>query len=95
MNMMLSKNPLSRLCKISHIKSHPWLQTFSWDSLISLDLQPPYVPKLKSKDEDSNLRPYVNYIKVYIRFKLDYINLYNNLNNYIKLFLESKRVSCN
>jgi len=61
---MLTKNPLSRLSKISHIKAHPWLQNFSWDNLISLDLQPPYIPKLKSKEDEYTSMPYVSYIKV-------------------------------
>ena len=62
--MMLVKNPLSRLSKISHIQAHPWLLNFSWDNLISLDIPPPYVPKIKTKDEESNLIPYVSYLKV-------------------------------
>lgn len=68
--LMLSKNPLTRLCKISHIKAHPWLSNFSWDSLISLDLQPPYVPKVKSKEDDFNSMPYVSFLKVLLDIKL-------------------------
>ncbi len=61
---MLVKNPLSRLTKMSHIKAHPCLRNFSWDSLISLDLEPPFVPKLNSKEDDFNTVPYVSYLKV-------------------------------
>ena len=62
--MMITKNPLSRLTKLSHIKAHPWLLNFSWDNLISLDMIPPYVPKIKIKDEENNTAPYISYIKV-------------------------------
>ena len=61
---MLSKNPLSRLSKYSHIKSHPWFNNFVWDSLLSLDMQPPQIPKIKIKDDESNAIPYVSYVKV-------------------------------
>ena len=62
---MLAKNPLTRLCKITQIKAHPLLSNFSWDNLISLDLQPPYVPTIKSKEDDFNTLPYVSYLKVF------------------------------
>ncbi len=62
--LMLSKNPLSRLSKISHIKNNPWLKNFVWDNLISLDMQAPYIPKLNIIEEDSSKIPYVSYIKV-------------------------------
>ena len=70
---MLSKNPLSRLCKISHIKAHLWLQNFPWDNLISLDMQAPHIPKLKNKDEDSTIIPFISYIKVYKFLCLRYV----------------------
>jgi serine/threonine protein kinase len=63
-NLMLSKNPLNRLGKFSHIKAHPCFKNFQWDNLISLDLQAPYSPKLKHEEEDSIMLPYVRYIKV-------------------------------
>jgi len=73
---MLSKNPLNRLSKISHIKSHPCFKNFQWDNLISLDLQAPYVPKLKQEEEDSIMLPYVTYIKVIFG-----LNISNNIKN--------------
>ena len=45
MSMMITKNPLSRLTKLSHIKAHPWLLNFSWDNLISLDISSSFVSK--------------------------------------------------
>lgn len=62
--MMLCKNPLSRLSKFSHIKSHPWFSNFLWDNLISLDIQPPFLAKIKIKDDETNTIPYVSYMKV-------------------------------
>lgn len=72
--MMLSKNPVNRLCKISHIKAQPWLQNFPWDNLISLNMQAPHIPKLKNKDEDSSMIPYISYIKVsFFNIKIFYV----------------------
>jgi len=61
---MLNKFTISRLCKISHIKAHNWLKNFTWDSLISLDMKPPYIPKFKNQDYESSMIPYVSYLKV-------------------------------
>jgi hypothetical protein len=62
---MLVKNPLSRLCKLSHIKSNPWFAGFSWENLISLDIEVPFIPKIASKDfDDTKLVPYLTHIKV-------------------------------
>jgi hypothetical protein len=62
---MLAKNPLTRLCKISHIKANPWFSGFSWENLISLDIPVPYTPKFESKDnEETKLMPYLTRIKV-------------------------------
>ena len=80
---MLFKNPLSRLSKISHIKANPWLQSFSWESLISLVMQSPYIPKLKNKDEESTMIPYVSYIKVNI---LKYVIILFKTKFYIKIY---------
>lgn len=60
---MLSKSPLNRLCKLSHIKTDPWFKGFNWEALISLDVEPPHIPKISSKDDDSKSYPYVNYLK--------------------------------
>ncbi len=62
---MLAKNTLTRLSNISQIKAHQWFQNFSWDSLICLDIQPPYVPKHKNFDVDFTIHPYINYIIFY------------------------------
>jgi hypothetical protein len=62
---MLAKNPLSRLCKFSHIKSNAWFAGFSWENLISLDVEVPFMPKIVTKDADeSKFVPYLTHIKV-------------------------------
>jgi len=60
---MLNKNQVSRLYKISHIKSHPWFNNFSWNSLCSIEMQAPYVPKIRIKDEEYQKIPYLTYLK--------------------------------
>ena len=65
MTSMLTKNPLSRLCKFSQIKSHVWFSGFSWENLISLDTEVPHVPKMTNKEiDESKVMPYSNYVKV-------------------------------
>ncbi len=63
MNHMLTKSPLNRLCKLAHIKADTWMKGFNWESLISLDMQPPHLPILITKDDDSKLYPFLNQIK--------------------------------
>jgi hypothetical protein len=60
---MLNRNQVTRLSKISQIKSHNWLKTFNWNSLFSLEMQPPYIPKIKIKDEEYTKIPFFMYLK--------------------------------
>jgi len=61
---MLSKSPMNRLCKFAQIKSDNWFNNYQWDNLISLVVDPPYIPKLKKEEENkTSLIPYVNYLK--------------------------------
>ena len=62
---MLNKKPVQRLSKISQIKAHPWLKTFPWNNLFSLEIQSPYCPKIKLKDDDYPRIPYVTFLKVF------------------------------
>jgi hypothetical protein len=62
MTQMLSKNPVSRLFKMSKIKQHPYFQTFSWEALISMSMEVPQVPKI-TKDDLSKSIPYINHMK--------------------------------
>ena len=63
MKQMLTKNPISRLSKISQVKNHVWFNGFSWDDLIELKMNPPYLPLLKQELEDNNNIPFQDYIK--------------------------------
>ena len=63
MKQMLTKNPISRLSKISQVKNHVWFNRFSWDDLIELKMNPPYLPLLKQELEDNNNIPFQDYVK--------------------------------
>jgi cGMP-dependent protein kinase len=60
---LLNKNQVTRLSKISLIKSHKWLKDYDWNKLFSMEMQPPYVPKIKIKDEEYTKIPYLMYLK--------------------------------
>ena len=45
--LMLEKNPLNRITTIDSIKKHIWFNGFNWEELISLNMNPPYLPKIK------------------------------------------------
>ncbi len=69
---MLVKSPLSRLCKLSLIKTEPWFKDFSWDNLILLNLQPPYspqFPKGSTKENPTSILEYLKTLKEYIPTK--------------------------
>ena len=42
---MLEKNPLNRLAKFDAIRKQLWFNGFDWEELISLNMNPPYIPK--------------------------------------------------
>jgi hypothetical protein len=66
MTQMLTKNPLSRLCKFSHVKANPWFSGFGWENLISLNIEVPYKPKLESRDiDESKFIPYLTQVKTF------------------------------
>ncbi len=64
MRKMLTKSTINRMCKISQIKSDLWFVGFSWENLLSLNMEPPYIPKLNYYD-DKNVSSvaFVNYLK--------------------------------
>ena len=64
--LLLNKNPVQRLKKISGIKAHPWLEDFSWNNLFSMEMQPTYKPKIKIKDDEYQKIPFVTFLKVFI-----------------------------
>lgn len=62
MNSMLNKNPMSRLYKINQVKAHTWFDDFSWENLNSLNLTPPYMPRVIKEDTSKN-KPFVKHAK--------------------------------
>jgi hypothetical protein len=63
MNLMLNKNPMTRLYKTSQVKTHPWFTDFSWENLNSLNINPPIIPKV-SKEDTSKIKPFIKHVKV-------------------------------
>jgi serine/threonine protein kinase len=63
---MLAKNPLCRLTKLSNIKANAWFSGFSWENLLSLDMEAPYTPKVESKEwgEIKSSTPFLTHVKV-------------------------------
>ena len=59
---ILNKISGTRYCKFEQISSHPWFKGFNWDDLISLDIKPSYFPKIESKIDEKEIKPYLNYI---------------------------------
>ena len=60
---MLEKNESKRLCKLDQIISHNWFSDFSFDDLISLNMKPPYIPRLTNNENRCRTKPYLDYIK--------------------------------
>lgn len=61
--LMLTKNVIQRLYKLSTIKEHLWFANFNWDGLINMSLPPPMTPKLKMTDFSSTML-FTKYVKV-------------------------------
>lgn len=53
---MLKKNPLSRIFKLYQVKQHAYFSGFSWDNLINLCFEPPYLPEVKSLDFKKSMK---------------------------------------
>lgn len=64
--LMLNKNKAGRFYKFEQISSHVWFKDFKWEELLSLNLEPEYLPDLqKDKDKEKlefEERPYLDYI---------------------------------
>ena len=59
---MLTKSPIHRLSKFTHIKADNWFSSFNWESLITLNMETPYIPKL-TDDSQITAVSYLNYLK--------------------------------
>jgi len=51
----LQRDPNLRLQDVDKIKAHPWFRDIDWDRLERLELQPPFVPQVKSVDDVRNI----------------------------------------
>ena len=60
---MLTKSTINRLYKLPNIKSDPWFNSFSWENLMSLNLKPPFIPKVVGVDGKVNVVPFNTYAK--------------------------------
>ena len=61
--LMLNKNKSSRYYKFEQISNHIWFKDFNWDSLLSLDMTPEYIPTIPYKKENYNPKSYITYIQ--------------------------------
>jgi len=59
---LLQHKPTKRLGVLNggakDIKRHPWFKNFDWDRLITKQLKPPIIPKIKSNCDTSNFDDY-------------------------------------
>lgn len=69
MKLMLHKNILSRLFKLSLIKKHLWFHKFEWDKLENLNIEIPFFAKKKSYNTSETIVSFTDYIKVRMIFK--------------------------
>ena len=64
MIQMLTKNPMTRMAKLSQVKSHIWFKDFNWEDLLMLNLNAPYKPIMKqdSFEGNDNIK-FIDYVK--------------------------------
>ena len=60
---MLTKNPITRMSKLSQIKNNIWFSNFNWDDLMTLTMKAPYIPKLNVIKEDDKQILFNEYAK--------------------------------
>ena len=63
MQLMLTKNQLSRYSKLGQISSHVWFQTFNWDDLISMNMHPAFIPSMGETKGKGKPVEFVDYVK--------------------------------
>jgi len=51
----LNRDPLLRLQDPQDIKTHPWFKNIDWVKLQKLEINPPFIPSVKSADDVSNI----------------------------------------
>jgi len=51
----LDRDPVQRLQDPAIIKKHPWFKDIDWEKLEELEIEPPFVPQVKSADDVSHI----------------------------------------
>ena len=63
MQRMLDKNLDTRYAKFEDISGHIYFKDFNWDELISLNMEPAYIPKIPKIDHKFTPKPYTEFVK--------------------------------
>lgn len=63
-SLMLCKNPINRLFKLSQIKNNIWFKDFNWENLISLNSEPAFIPQLPKDEIKKSNVPFVTFLQV-------------------------------
>ena len=63
MQHMLDKNVETRYSKFEDISGHIYFKDFNWDELISLNMPPAYIPKIKSIEHKYSPKPFIEFVK--------------------------------
>jgi len=56
-SQLLIRDTGKRLSDPTKIKSHPWFKTIDWEKLETKEIQPPFVPKVTSEDDLTQIDP--------------------------------------
>ena len=80
---MLTKNPISRMSKLSQIKNHIWFSNFNWDDLMTLNMKAPFIPKLNISEEDDKHIIFDEYAKNLPEHEFN--------NNYLQITSEAQK----
>ena len=54
---LLVRDPNSRLTNPEKIKQHPWFSCIDWSKLATMEVTPPFIPPVKSKEDISQVDP--------------------------------------
>ena len=63
MQHMLDKKLETRYCKFDQIAGHIYFKDFNWNELISLNMEPAYMPKIPNIEYKYDPKPFVDYVK--------------------------------
>lgn len=87
MILMLGKNPLTRMFKLSQIKLNIWFKDFNWENLIGLNAEPAKIPAVSPIKIGKSLTPYVTFsqVKLFIYFSSRIIKNGNQRNHSRKI----------